>query len=88
MAVAAHDQLVAENAKWIARATVLANQQPSEPHRDTEASRERAAVAAAVKRKLKAAGMTSKVKDQSNGIETKVRAIQNGGRSIEQIGRR
>ena len=61
MAVAAHDQLVADNAMWIARATVVANQQAVQPFRGTEASRERAAKAAAVKRKLKAEQKTSQV---------------------------
>ena len=40
--IAAHDQLTHDNAVWIAKATVLANQQLQEPHRDTEASRAKA----------------------------------------------
>ena len=50
-----HDGLVIANAKWIARATMIANDQPGQPSRDTEASRARAAQAAAEKRKLKLA---------------------------------
>ena len=52
--VEAHDVLTTKNAMWIARATILANQQSDEPCRDTQASRARDAAAAAVKRKLKA----------------------------------
>merc|ERR1712015_491943 len=42
-AIEDHDALTMHNAKWIARATVIANQQPSGPHRDTQASRAKAA---------------------------------------------
>ena len=55
MAVAAHDKLTTHNAMWIARATVIANQQPADPGRDTPASRAKAAEAAATKRRIKAA---------------------------------
>ena len=55
MAIAAHDAFTIQNAMWIARATVLANQQPGDPGRDTQASRARAAEAAAAKRRTKAA---------------------------------
>ena len=53
-AIKAHNELVTDNAMWIARATVIANQQASDPFRDTQASKKKAAEAAAVKRKLKA----------------------------------
>ena len=83
MAVAAHDQLVADNAMWIARATVLANQQAVQPFRDTEASRELAAKAAAVKRKLKAdQKKTSQVESQTTVTSTKVRDPRRGGHTI------
>ena len=48
-----HANLVVANAKWIARATLIASDQPGQPGRDTEASRARAAKAAAERRKLK-----------------------------------
>jgi len=48
-----HANLVTANARWIARATLIASDQPGQPARDTEASRARAAKAAAEKRKLK-----------------------------------
>ena len=57
-----HDELVLDNAKWIARATAIASDQPGAPSRDTEASRARAAQAAAEKRKLKMARMHSEPK--------------------------
>ena len=37
-AIEAHDALTASNAMWVARATILANQQQSDPVRDTRAS--------------------------------------------------
>ena len=54
-AIEAHDTLTTENAMWVARATVIANQQPGsgEPGRDTQASRAKAAEAAAAKRRSK-----------------------------------
>ena len=89
MAIAAHDQLVADNAMWIARATVLANQQTVQPFRDTEASRERAAKAAAVKRKLKADQLkTSQVESQTAVASTKVREPRQGGHTIASHGQR
>jgi hypothetical protein len=48
-----HANLVTANARWIARATLIASDQLGQPARDTEASRARAAKAAAEKRKLK-----------------------------------
>ena len=53
-----HNQLTHDNAAWIARATILANQQQHEPHRDTQASRAKASEAAAIKRKTKRDGNT------------------------------
>ena len=55
MAIEAHDALTTENAMWIARATVIANQQPGDPVRNTQASRAKAVEAAAAKRRTKAA---------------------------------
>ena len=54
--IEAHDQPTHDNAVWIARATILANQQQQEPHRDTQASRAKALEAAAAKRKAKREG--------------------------------
>ena len=54
--VAAHNLLTTQNAIWIARATVIANQQTAEPRRDTQASRANAAAAAAAKRQAKLHG--------------------------------
>ena len=42
-----HSELVADNAMWIARATAVANNHQGDPNRDTEASKTRAAQAAA-----------------------------------------
>ena len=55
--VESYNDLTTDNAMWIARATLLANsnQHPGMPARDTEASRARAAVAAATRRKHRAA---------------------------------
>ena len=47
-----HADLMVANAKWIARATLIVNDQPGQPARDTEASRAGAAKAAAERRKL------------------------------------
>ena len=88
MALAAHDQLVADNAMWIARATVLANQQALQPFRDTEASRERAAKVAAAKRKQKAEQKTSQVESQTAVTSTKVRDPKQGGHTIASHGQR
>jgi hypothetical protein len=52
--IKAHDDLVTANAMWIARAGVVANQQREDPFRDTQASRAKAAEAAAAKRQSKA----------------------------------
>ena len=52
--IKAHDELVTSNATWIARAGILANQQSGDPERDTQASRAKAAAAAAAKRQLDA----------------------------------
>ena len=46
-----HSELVTDNAMWIARATALANNHQGDPARDTEASKAKAAQAAAEKRK-------------------------------------
>ena len=50
-----HDELVTAKAKCIARASAIANDQPGKPNRDTEASRAKAAQAAAARLKLKLA---------------------------------
>ena len=42
-----HDDLTTANAMWIARATLTANNQDDDPKRDTEASKAKAAAAAA-----------------------------------------
>ena len=42
-AIKAHYELVTASAMWVARASVLANQQSSDPQRDTQASRAKAA---------------------------------------------
>ena len=52
-AIRAHDELVTANAMWVARASILANQQTGDPQRDTQASRAKAAAAAAAKRHLR-----------------------------------
>ena len=52
-AIEAHDALTTQNAMWIARATLIANQQVGGPGRDTQASKAGAAEAAAEKRRLK-----------------------------------
>ena len=52
--IKAHDELVTSNATWIARAGILANQQSGDPERDTQASRAKAAAAAAAKRQFDA----------------------------------
>ena len=58
-AIKEHGELVRENAMWIARATAISGDQPGDPARDTEASRARAAQAAAERRKAKAAAAHS-----------------------------
>ena len=52
--IKAHDEATRQNAMWIARATLLASDQQQPPHRDTEASREKALAAARLRRKNKA----------------------------------
>ena len=69
MAIVAHDALTTQNAMWIARATIIANQPPEDPTRDTQASRAKAAEAAAAKRRKKAeaAVAAAATKTESNG---------------------
>ena len=57
--IKSHDALTAINAMWVAWATLLANGRSSEPARDTQASRLKAAAAGAEKRKLAAARILS-----------------------------
>lgn len=93
--IEAHNVLTTDNAKWIARATVLANQQPSDPTRDTQASKAKAAEAAARKRKLKRTtaeldppqlpGQTTSLPaiPNTNGNKPKARSAHLGGHVLE-----
>ena len=86
-AIKARDDLVTENAMWIARASILANQQPTDPQRDSQASRSKAAAAAAVKRKLKASQLTARPTELNpqTGKRSTVRAKKpsDGGHTLE-----
>lgn len=90
MAIAAHDALTKQNAMWIARATVIANQQPQDPDKDTQASRARAAEAVAVERRKKAqaaaeAAATKTETTRATPASTSVvaRTPLNGGHTLE-----
>ena len=76
--IKAHDEATIQNAMWIARATLLANEQEHPPHRDTEASRARAIAAARERKKAKAEQPTSAPTpvgiDPQTGQPTLVRA--------------
>ena len=87
--IKAHDALIASNAMWVARATLLANGRTSEPARDTQASRLKAAAAAADKRKLAVArifnGTLYRGLNPQTGKRTTVvqRSAANGGHSLQ-----
>lgn len=76
-------ELVTASAKWIARATAIANDQPGDPARDTEASKAKAAQAAAGNRKAKAA--MAHIEPTRRGTKT-ARPWERGGHSIERHG--
>ena len=84
-AIKAHDELVTANAMWVARASILANQQPTDPERDTQASRSKAA--AAMKRRHKALQTKARPTDVNpqTGKRSTVIAKRpsDGGRSLE-----
>ena len=87
--IKAYDALTASNAMWVARATLLANGRTSEPARDTQASRLKAAAAAADKRKLAAArifnGTLYRGWNPQTGKRTTVlqRSAANGGHNLQ-----
>ncbi len=89
-AIKAHNELVTDNAMWIARASILANQQPSDLERDTQASRSRAAAAASVKRKQKAQqtqARPTELNPQTGKRSTvKAKPLSEGGHSLERRG--
>ena len=82
-AIKEHDDLVMENAMWIARAAAIASNQPGDPARDTEASKAKAAQAAAEKKKAKAAAVHFQSKKR--GKEA-ARPKDQGGHSLERHG--
>ena len=82
-AIKEHDELVTDNAMWIARATAISSDQPGEPARDTEASKARAAQAAAERRKAKAAA--AHFQPTKRGKET-ARPKSQGGHTLERHG--
>ena len=91
-AIAAHDVLTTDNAIWIARATVIANQQPGDPGRDTQASRAKAAEAAATKRRAKAEAAAAAKATQTQpdvpqatkaGTPVTTRSPADGGHTLE-----
>ena len=81
-----HDELVTENAMWIARATMLANDHPGDPLRDTEASKARAAQAAAEKKKAKAAAAAVAHVESSRRGNVESRPSSKGGHTLERHG--
>ena len=84
--IKAHDEATSQNAMWIARATVLASEQAIAPHRDTEASRERALAAARKRKKLKAmkpaVAPAPTAIDPQTGEPTQIRLRERGGTSL------
>ena len=91
--IKAHDALTASNAMWLARATLLANDRSSEPARDTQASRVKAAAAAAERRKLAAARILSGtlyrgINPQTGKRTTVVqRSTARGGHCLQRCGK-
>jgi len=82
-----HEHLVTLNAMWLARATLMANDQTDEPHRDTEASRAKAMAAAKAKqllaRSLPPPTATPTFNPQTDTCSsTKLRTVQQGGHTI------
>ena len=90
--IEAHDEITTANAMWIARATVLANQQETIPMRDTQASRARAAAAARerTKQKVQQAGtVTTPGTNPQTGKPTTIeqRLPGDGGHMLEKCDR-
>ena len=83
--IKAHDEATRQNAMWIAMATLLASDQQQPPHRDTEASREKALAVARLRRKNKAQQPADPPLpqgiDPQTGLATtvKLRTLQQGG---------
>ena len=91
--IKAHDALTACNAMWLAQATLLANSRGTEPARDTQASRVKAAASAAEKRKIVAARVLSgtlyKGISPQTGKRTTVlpRSVAKGGHLLQRDGK-
>ena len=89
--IKAHDEATTQNALWIARATLLANDQEQPPHRDTEVFRERAIAAGRERRKAKAEQLTLAPApqgiDPQTGQATQVRArtVAEGGHELTRV---
>ena len=78
-----HDELVTANAKCIARASAIANDQPGKPNRDTEAFRAKAAQTASARLKLK---LAQRHGDANQRGEATARRVDHGGHVLERHG--
>ena len=89
--IKAHDEATKLNAMWIARATLLANEQLQAPHRDTQASREKALEAARRRKRHRAeqaaTPLSPQAVDPTTGlaVTVKARPRQQGGHDLPKV---